>query len=100
MIKVYQILPEYDLSKLEKVKLDSEEAYDKFLVYTFIQGTYHSGIGKFEDDLANQFSLVANSYPCDLANVTIMVIKYKNYINKPNHSVKKKRQYTNLWRRN
>ena len=40
--KCIENLPEYYESKTKKVKLDSEEAYDKFVDYAFIQGTEHS----------------------------------------------------------
>ena len=39
-------LLEYNESKLEKVKLDSEEAYDKLIAYSFIHGTNHTKTGK------------------------------------------------------
>ena len=54
IIKVYRTLPEYDESKLEKVELDSEEAYDKFICYTFIQGTDHSRTDKLEEDFLSR----------------------------------------------
>ena len=31
-------LAEYDKSRLEKVKFDSEEAYDRFIAYNFVHG--------------------------------------------------------------
>ena len=43
----------YDASKLEKVKLDSEESYDKFFAYTFIQVTDLRRTVKLKEDLAN-----------------------------------------------
>ena len=72
--------------------MDSEEAYEKFIVYTFIQGTNHSRTGKLEENLANQFDLGVNIYPCDLSNTTNMIINYKNYVNNPNHPGKKNQQ--------
>ena len=57
-----ETLPEYDESKLERVRLDSEEAQDKFIAYKFIKGTSHSRTGKSKEDLANQFALGVNSY--------------------------------------
>ena len=74
------------------MKLDSEEAYDKLISYTFIQWTDHSWKGKLEEDLANQFALGVNSYPCDLTNATNMNINYKNLVNNPNRSIKKNQQ--------
>ena len=49
--KYIKTLPEYDESKLEKLKLNSEEAYDKFIAYTFIKGTGHRRTGKLEEIL-------------------------------------------------
>ena len=74
------------------MKFYSEESYEKFIAYTFIQGTDHSRTGKLEEDLANKFTLGVNSYTCDLSNVTNMVINYKNYVNKLNHPGNKKKQ--------
>ena len=69
--------------------MDSEEASDKFIAYNFIQGTNRIRIGKLREDLANQFSLCINSYPCDLANTKNMII---NYVNNPNEPKKKYKQ--------
>ena len=89
-----------DASKLEKVRLYSEEVYTKFVAYTFIQGTNHSRIGKIEDELANQFSIGVNNYPCNLENATHMIINYKNYANNPNHPGKEKNNKRKTWRNN
>ena len=66
------------------MKLDSEEAYEKFISYKFIQESDNSRTGKLEEDLANQFTIGVNSYPCDLANATSMNIIYKNCVNNSN----------------
>ena len=71
------------------MKLDSEEAHEKFISYTFIQGTYQSIIVKHEEYLANKFALGVNSYPYELTNATNMGINYKNYVNNPNNPGKK-----------
>ena len=44
------------------MSLYSEEAYDKSVAYTFIQGTDHRRTGKLEEDLDNLFSLGVNIY--------------------------------------
>ena len=72
--------------------MDSEESYYKFIAYTFIQGTDHRRKFKIKEDLYNQFSLCVNSYPCDLANATNMIIDYKKYLNDPKHPGKKNQQ--------
>ena len=90
--KYIKTLPGYDSSKIEKVKLDSEWAYEKFVAYNFIQGIDHRKMVRTEDDLANQFTLSFNSYPCNVPNKKNMIINYKNYVNNPNHPGKKKQQ--------
>ena len=87
--KYIQTLTEYDESKPEKVKLDSEEAHEKFISYTFIQGTYKSIIVKHEEYLANKFALGINSYQCVLENVKNIIINDKKYFNNTNHHGKK-----------
>ena len=67
------------------MRLDSEETYDKFVTYRFIQGTDNSRTGKVKEDLANQFALGVNSYPCYFPNTTNMIINYKKYVSNPNH---------------
>ena len=55
--------------------MDPEEAYEKIIAYTFIQGTNRIRTGKIEEYLANWFALGVNSYPCDLSrkkNTTII----------------------------
>ena len=74
--KYIETLPEFDQSKIEKMKLYSEEAYDKFIPHTFIKRTNHIRAGKIEDYLANQFSLGVNRYPFILENTTNMMIIY------------------------
>ena len=74
-------LAEYDNSRLEKVKFDSEEAYDRFIAYNFVQGPDHSRTEKTREDLYNQFYLVINSYIWNLTNAANMIINYKNYVN-------------------
>ena len=68
----------------KNVKIDSEEAYEKFIFYTFIQGTDQKITGKLEEDLAHQYDLGVNIYPCNLENATNIIINYKNYVNNPN----------------
>ena len=74
------------------MKLDSEEAYETFVAYAFIQVTGHIRTGKLKDYLASQFASGVISYPCDLSNAKNMIISYKNYVYNPNHPVKKKQQ--------
>ena len=74
------------------MKLDSEEAYDKFFIYAVIQGTDHSILGKPNEHFANQFVLVVNIYPFDSPNSTNIIIDYKNYVNNLDHPGKKKKQ--------
>ena len=90
--KYIKTLTEYDALKLEKVKLDSEEAYKKFIACTFMQGTGQSRMVKLGEDLSNQFALGVKSYPRNLENATTMILNYKNYVNNPNHPGKKKQQ--------
>ena len=74
------------------MNLDSKEAYEKFIDYTFMQVTDNSRAGKLEEDLTNKFSLFVNIYPCNLENSTNMVINYKKYVNNPNHTSKENQQ--------
>ena len=71
--KYIETLTGYYASKIDKVNLYSEEAYDKFVTYTFIQGTDHIRNGKLEEGLSNQFYLGVNSYLCDLSNAKILL---------------------------
>ena len=95
--KYIKTLPGYDSSKIEKVKLDSEWAYEKFVAYNFIQGIDHRKMVRTEDDLANQFTLSFNSYPCNVPNTKNMIINCKNYVNNPNHPGKKNKQLKKYW---
>ena len=70
--------------------MDLEVAYDKFITYTFKQGTDHIRTGKLIEYLANQFYLGVNSYQWYLANATNVIINYKNYVNNPKHPRNKK----------
>ena len=45
------------------MKLDSEDAYDKLIAYTFIQGTDKIIACKIKEDLDNKCDLGVNSYP-------------------------------------
>ena len=71
------------------MELDSKEGCEKFISYTFMQGTYHSRTVKLKEGLANKLALCFNSYPCDLSYATSIIINYKNYVNNPNHPGKK-----------
>ena len=64
----------------------------KIIAYEFLQGTGVIRTGKIKEDLANQFPLSVNSYPCDLENATNMFINYNNYVNNKNRPGKKKKQ--------
>ena len=81
-----------DESKPEILKLDPEEEYEKFIAYTFIQGSDHSITGKPEEDLSNQFSLCVNSYPYDLENAANMINNHKNYVDNPKYTENKNKQ--------
>ena len=72
--------------------MDSEEAYGKFITYTFIQGNGHIRTDKLEEYLVNQFDIGVNIYPRNLANTANLIIKYNKYVNNPNHLGKKRQQ--------
>ena len=90
--KYIETLPEFDQSKIEKMKLYSEEAYDKFIAYIFIQETDNSITIKLEEDLPNQYYLGVKSYPCNLSTTKNTINNYNKYVDKPNHPGKKKEQ--------
>ena len=90
--KYIKNLPEHNESKLGKVKLYSEEVYEKFIDYNFIQGSNHIRTGKLKEDWANNFSLGVKRYQCDLSNISNMVNNDRNYANNPNHTGKKNKQ--------
>ena len=81
------------------MKLYPEEAYAEFFAYTFMQGNNHRKKGTLEDDLANQFAMGINSYPCDLQNATTIIIINRNYINNQNNPGKKRRNQRKIHRK-
>ena len=56
-------------------------------------------MGNLREDLADQFYLGVNSYPCDLANATNMIINDKSCVNNPNHPGKKNNNQGNILRK-
>ena len=82
------------------MKLDPEEAHDTFIMYTFIQGTHQSRIGKLEEGLGNQFDKGVNIYPWNLENTTNMIINYEDYVNNPKHPEKKGNNKKEIQRNN
>ena len=90
ILSPYKIIKEDDPKRCD---YQSEQAYERFVAYTYIQGTDKNRSGKLEEDLANHYALGQDMYPTDLASATSMVMNYMNKINNPNHpSMKEKDQ--------
>ena len=56
-------LDKYDESDTDKINEQLDEAYDRFIAYTYIQAVNQNKAGKLDKDLANQFPLKDDKYP-------------------------------------
>ena len=69
-----------------------DKPYGRFIGYAFVQAVSQTKSGKLVEDLANQYALNDDKYPIDLPPAPHAVIKYRNYINNPNHPSKNKKK--------
>ena len=90
MKKYIQTHQNYDENNEALCKQMSEEAYEKFVAYTYILAASQNKAGKLEEDLANNYALGNDTYPDHLSEAINAVINYKNYVNNPNHPAKKR----------
>ena len=72
--KYIETLQDYQEDDPERCDYQSEQAYERFVAYTYIQGTDKDRSGKLEEDLANHYALGQDMYPTDVASATSMML--------------------------